>query len=84
MAKPNQTTAPVSTEAPSAQAQGITLNESQQAAFDGMKTKSERIRYLASLGHKTSSIGKYLTTVYGKLVRYQHVRNVLKTPLKKS
>jgi hypothetical protein len=63
---------------------GIQLSEGQQASFDVMKTKSERIRFLASLGYKNGPISKYLSTVYGKLVRYQHVRNVLKSPLKKA
>jgi hypothetical protein len=62
---------------------GITLNETQQSAFNAMTTKSERIRFLSSLGYKNGPISKYLSAVYGKLVRYQHVRNVLKSPLKK-
>ena len=45
------------------------------------KTKSEQIRYLNSLGLKNGPISKILTTVYGKLVRYQHVRNVLNQKL---
>lgn len=70
--------------APATVAPGITLSEADQAKFDAMKTKSERIRFLASFGHKNGPISKYLTSVYSKLVRYQHVRNVLKTQLKKS
>ena len=61
---------------------GISLSETEKVKFDGMKTKSERIRYLASLGHKNSAIAKFLTVVYGKQVLYQHVRNVLHQKLK--
>ena len=49
-----------------------------------MTTKSEQIRFLNSVGHTRSEISKILTEYYGKLVRYQHVRNVLITPLKKN
>jgi hypothetical protein len=77
-----QVTAPTTIVAP-ATTPGITLSETQQSAFNVMTTKSERIRFLSSLGHKNGPISKYLSTVYGKLVRYQHVRNVLKSPLKK-
>jgi len=44
----------------------------------GHVTKSSQIRYLHSLGHSRSSIATHLN------IRYQHVRNVLITPIKKS
>jgi len=44
---------------------------------------SAKIRLLASEGFSTGAIGKYLTEERGKLVRYQHVRNVLVTPVAK-
>lgn len=40
-------------------------------------TKSAKIRYLASIGKSKAEIAKIMD------VRYQHVRNVLLTPLKK-
>lgn len=43
----------------------------------GWKNKSESIRGLYGLGYSRSAIAKFLD------VRYQHVRNVLITPLKK-
>lgn len=49
----------------------------------GCDTKSAKIRYLDSIGKKRGEIAKILTDLYGKTVRYQHVRNVLVTPLKK-
>lgn len=49
-----------------------------------MKTKSEQIRYLDSIGMKRGPIAKLLSKVHGKTVLYQHVRNVLIQPLKKS
>lgn len=75
-----KTAAPAVTRAPTT---GIQLDEAQKAKFDGMQTKSDRIRFLSSLGYKNGPIAKFLSSVYGKEVRYQHVRNVLKTPLKK-
>ena len=61
-----------------------TLTSDQEAQVRAMKTKSEQMRFLSSLGWKNGPIAKYLTTVYGKTVIYQHVRNVLKQPLKKA
>lgn len=42
------------------------------------KTKSNLIRFLSSQGKSRSDISKFMN------IRYQHVRNVLTTPLKKS
>ena len=44
----------------------------------GYKTKSAMIRYLDGEGFKKSEIAKHLN------IRYQHVRNVLTQPLKKT
>lgn len=43
----------------------------------GWKNKSESIRGLYGLGYSRSAIAKFLD------IKYQHVRNVLITPLKK-
>jgi hypothetical protein len=59
-----------------------TLTAEQDASVRGMKTKSEQMRFLSSLGWKNGPIAKFLTEVHGKTVIYQHVRNVLKQPLK--
>jgi hypothetical protein len=59
------------------------LSPEQDNHIRAMKTKSEQMRYLSSLGWKNGPIAKYLTLVHGKTVIYQHVRNVLKQPLKK-
>ncbi len=50
-------------------------------ALSKLPTKSAQIRYLDSIGHTRSDISKVLTDFHGKLVRYQHVRNVLITPV---
>ena len=60
----------------------LTLTAEQDASIRAMKTKSEQMRYLSALGWKNGPISKYLTQVYGKTVLYQHVRNVLRQPLK--
>lgn len=55
--------------------QVITGNDLEEV--NGIKTTSGKIRYLASQGKTKSEIAKMLN------IRYQHVRNVLITPLKK-
>ena len=45
--------------------------------LDGLPTKSAKIRYLDQQGLTRSEIAKLLG------IRYQHVRNVLITPLKR-
>lgn len=50
----------------------------EQVAGYGWKNTSQTIRGLSGLGYSRSAIAKFT----GK--RYQHVRNVLITPLKKS
>lgn len=49
-----------------------------QIANDAHLPKSSKIRQLSSLGLTRSQIASLLN------IRYQHVRNVLVTPLKKS
>lgn len=48
-----------------------------ESELEGMKTVSSKIRYLAGQGKSRAEIAKILN------IRYQHVRNVLVTPLKK-
>lgn len=48
----------------------------------GMDSLSARIRHLAGLGVKTAEIAKIVVRENGEHPKYQHVRNVLKTPLK--
>lgn len=55
----------------------VTLAEPQDA-LETMVTTSSKIRYLASTGMTKSQIAAKLN------IRYQHVRNVLITPLKKA
>ena len=52
------------------------LSKDVQAGYDACVTTSSKIRYLASTGMSRGDIAR----VTGK--RYQHVRNVLITPLK--
>lgn len=52
------------------------LDSCVETTLDTMTTTSSKIRYLASQGMARAEIAKKLG------VRYQHVRNVLTTPLK--
>ena len=53
-----------------------TLSKDLEAKVNKLPTKSAKIRYLASQGWTRSQIAKFLG------IRYQHVRNVLITPVK--
>ncbi len=44
-------------------------------------TKSSQIRALAAKKWERGDIARFLSIVHGKEVRYQHVRNVLVTPV---
>lgn len=49
---------------------------------DGMTSLSSRIRHLSGLGVSTSVVSKIVKRENGEHPLYQHVRNVLNTPLK--
>ena len=51
------------------------LTKAQGSKLEGMPTKSAKIRYLASLEWERGDIARHLG------IRYQHVRNVLITPV---
>jgi hypothetical protein len=53
-----------------------------QMRADGMDSLSARIRHLAGLGVSTGDITRIVKRSNGEAPRYQHVRNVLKQPLK--
>jgi hypothetical protein len=52
------------------------LTKAQKTALDQLTTKSAKIRYLNSIEMSRGDIARYLG------IRYQHVRNVLITPVK--
>ena len=54
----------------------MNLNKAQTTKLNNCSTTSAKIRYLASIGFERGPIAKQLN------IRYQHVRNVLITPVK--
>lgn len=54
----------------------MALTKAQTTTVNTLPTKSAKIRYLASLDMSRGDIARYLD------IRYQHVRNVLITPVK--
>ena len=48
-----------------------------------MTTVAGKVRYLLSLGKSRGDISRYMTEKEGKEVRYQWIRNIELTPLKK-
>ena len=88
MARKNQATAkvteavtevkaPTSNKAPKEKVE-VVLTEAQKKEMEGLKTISSKIRYLHNEGLTRGQIATALNK------RYQHVRNVLESPLKKS
>jgi len=58
------------------------LSSAQTKKIGSFTTKSAQIRYLNDQGLSNGDISRALTKVHGKLVRPQHVSNVLRTPVK--
>lgn len=59
------------------QREKLVLNDAQQAVYSEMKTTSAKIRYLHGEGFTKGQIAEFLNK------KYQHVRNVILTPLKR-
>jgi len=55
----------------------ISMTAAQEEGYKELLTKSAKIRFLASHAFSRGSIAEHLG------IRYQHVRNVLETPLKR-
>lgn len=60
------------------------MTKAQVKVVAGLPTVSARIRYLDSQGYTRSQITKLITNGSGGVLRYQHVRNVLITPITKA
>lgn len=59
------------------------LSKAQLEKYSGLTSISSKIRHLNSEGFSRGDISRIMTELEGRLVRYQHVRNVLITPLKR-
>ncbi len=64
-----------------APAPAIALSKAQATAIKGLPTVSARIRYLDAQKFTRSQITQLIPNAKGGKLRYQHVRNVLVTPL---
>lgn len=71
-------------EAAAKEAPAAALSKAQQTAVDKLSTVSARIRYLDSEKFSRSDITKLIPNASGGQLRYQHVRNVLITPVGKA
>jgi hypothetical protein len=60
-----------------------TLTSDQATVYGTLTTVSAKIRFLAGEGYTTGDVSRIMTELEGRLVRFQHVRNVLITPLKR-
>lgn len=65
-----------------------TLSKEDTSHYQSLDTKSAMIRYLNSIGMDrsqiTTELSNYFVTIGHKPIRYQHVRNILITPIKSS
>lgn len=71
------------TAAKTAEVKAPTFPTDAELRTQGFDSLSARIRQLSALGAKTGEIAKIVIRSNGEHPRYQHVRNVLLTPLKK-
>lgn len=62
-------------------AQPKKLSAKQSKTFKGLPTKSAQIRYLDKMNWSRSEIVKAFKDQLDHTIRYQHVRNVLITPV---
>ena len=62
----------------------VKMNATQTKAIDAMPTVSSRIRYLNDQGFTRGQITKLIPNAHGGKLLYQHVRNVLITPIAKA
>jgi hypothetical protein len=61
----------------------VSMSKAQAKAIEDLTSVSARIRYLDSEGFTRSQITKMIPNASGNKLRYQHVRNVLVTPVAK-
>lgn len=59
------------------------ITKDELAKYDALTSIASKVRYLLSLGKSRGDISRWMSEKEGKLVRYQWVRNIELTPLKK-
>jgi hypothetical protein len=59
------------------------LDTKQVAHLDSLTSTAAKVRFMATVTSDRGEISRFLTAHLGREVRYQWVRNVLITPLKK-
>jgi len=64
--------------------EGPKMTAAQTKAVGAMETVSARIRYLNDQGYTRGQITKLIPNAHGGKLLYQHVRNVLITPIAKA
>jgi hypothetical protein len=74
--------APTNTVQVSIDGKNVNVPTDESMREQGMDTLSARIRHLSGLGVPTAGIAKIVKRANGQHPLYQHVRNVLNTPLK--
>lgn len=59
------------------------ISKDELVKYESMTSVASKVRYLLSLNKSRGDISRFMTDKEGKLIRYQWVRNIELTPLKK-
>jgi hypothetical protein len=59
------------------------LAKDELAKYEALTSIAAKVRFMLSLNKSRGDISRFMTEKEGKLVRYQWVRNIELTPLKK-
>jgi hypothetical protein len=60
------------------------LDPTQTKTYNGLTSIAAKVRFLATVTKDRGEISRFMTVAEGREIRYQWVRNVMLTPLKKS
>ena len=60
------------------------LSKEEVSKYEAFTSIASKVRFMISIGKSRGDISRYMTEKEGKLVRYQWVRNIELTPLKKA
>lgn len=59
------------------------ITKEELVKYDALTSVAAKVRFLLSLNKSRGDISRFMTEKEGKLIRYQWVRNIELTPLKK-
>jgi hypothetical protein len=60
------------------------LTKDQQATYDACTSIASKVRFMLTITPDRGEVSRFMTAAEGREIRYQWVRNVALTPLKKA